>query len=983
MRKLVGLATAHPVSAIALWAVVVVFGVVSLTRLPVDLLPTITLPRVTVVTEYAGLPAEEMEQLVTLPLEDALASVSGTRRIESTTKEGISSIELTFDWGADLSVASLEVREQIDRVYPSLPVGVGKPIAATRQIGRGALLQIVAVPQENRSVSFITGSVSSHVAARLRQIPGVGRVQLQGRRRREVQVEVDLARLRATGLSLGDITQTVGESVYELPAGSYEDGPIDRVIKITTGVETLEELRRVPLPVPRGVLRLGDVAEVRMGEAEATSLFLSDAEEALGLAVYPSPGSGALAVSREVRRALWILTAEVGREMQLRVVADEAEEIRLALVGLAIAAGIGALAALVVLRSAFGSLLPAALAITALPVSAAGTFLVLYLADLSINVLSLSGIAIGIGMVVDNNVVVLENLRRRGAVTPDEVAEATSEMGTSTFAGTVTTLLVFLPIVFVPGVVGLLFRDLAVSVSLLLAFSLPVSLTLTPALVVVAEATYTEEATGPTGLGLLRRCLGAVLRRPALAVGLYCLFVVVAALLLVSLPRELAPERARDRFAVELTLLPGASYETVREAARRLDAEVGRVPGIRDRFFYAGYEEDAPLERGDPGSELRYLRGTLVLEEPRGDPPAIAPDAGGVSLSGLRLAPPVDGLSAALGAGEERLVEIRSPTRSEAEAQAERFAVTSDGARLEETNRRMAHRLVLQAEAGALAGVTARGVLSTLSNAVRGTVAAQLPTEADKVDIRVRLRQADVGSIRSLEGVAVAGSGGQVELSSLGRFEETRVAETLRRVDRQPVARVRLPSLDSGIVHRVPEGGRILGVSALREAAREIGLVFGLALLLMYLLLGAQFESFVAPLGILAMIPLGLAGSFLLLVVMGMTINVSSVLGILVLFGTSVNATILLTDAYRRRPEAIAAITLERAPAVLITSITTVVALIPLVFVPFRGGELQANTAAPVLGGLITSTFATLIVYPGLYSIGRKHRGTGSPERRS
>ncbi|MFP4432596.1 MAG: efflux RND transporter permease subunit [Spirochaetaceae bacterium] len=980
MRKLIGVATAHPVSVIALWAVVVVFGLVALAGLPVDLLPTIALPRVIVVTEYGSLPPEEMEQLVTVPLEDALASVSGTRRIESTTKEGISSIELAFDWDADLSVASLEAREQIDRVYPSLPAGSAKPIAATRNVGRGALLQIVAVPQEDRSVAFISETVSSLVAARLRQIPGVGRVQIQGRRRREVQVEVDLPRLRVAGLSLGEVTRTVGESVYELPAGSYEDGSIERVVKITTGVETVEELRRIPLPVPGGALRLSYVAEVRMGEAEATSLFLSDARGALGLAVYPSPGSGALAVSREVRRALGELAAEVGREMELRIVADGAEEIRLALAGLAIAAAIGALAALLVLHRAFRSLLPATLAIAALPISAAGTFLVLHLAGMSINVISLSGIAIGIGMVVDNNVVVLENLRRRGAGTAEEVAEATAEMGTSTLAGTATTLLVFLPIVFVPGVVGLLFRDLAVSVSLLLAFSLPVSLTMTPALVMVAGTASIEKPTAPARFGLLRRCLDTVLRRPALAVGTYFLLVAAAALLFVLLPRELAPERASDRFAVELTLPPGTSYEKVREVARLLDAELGSVPGIAGRFFYAGYEDDAPLERGAPESELRYLRGTLVMEEPTVDPPALGLERGRAGFSELSLSPPVDGLSAALGAGEERFVEIRSPTRSEAEAQAERFAETAVGAGVEEASRRMGHRLILDAEAGALAGVTAEAVLSTLSNAVRGTVAAQLPTETERVDIRVRLREGDAGSIGSLERVAIAGSDGQVELSSLGHFELTRVAETIRRVDRQPAARVRLQSPEPGIVARVPEGGRILGASALEAAAREIGVVFALALLLMYLLLGAQFESFLAPLGILAMIPVGLTGSLALVAAMGMTINVSSVLGVLVLFGTSVNATILLTDAYRRRPGAIAAVTIERAPAVLITSVTTVVALLPLVCLPLPGGELQANTAAPVLGGLIASSFATLVLYPGLYSLGRRHRRPAVPE---
>ena len=971
MRKLIGLATAHPVSAIALWSIVVVFGGVALTRLPIDLLPTIPLPRITVVTEYGSLPAAEMEQLVTVPIEDALASVSGTRRIESTTKEGISTIEVAFDWDADLAVAAVQVREQIDRVYPSLPVGSKKPIAATRNLGQGALLQLVALPRGNRPVSSISKTVSSEVAAQLRQIPGVGRVQLQGKRRREVHVELDAPRLRAAGLSLAEATQAVGESVYELPAGNYEDGPIERTVKVTTGVRTVEALRRIPLPVPGGALRLEDVAEVRMGEAEATSLFVADGREALGLAVYTAPGSGALEVSRHVWEALDDLEDVVGSEVQLRVAADGAREIRLALQGLAIAAATGAVAALLVLWRSFRSLLPAALAIAALPVSAAGSFLVLYLANLSINVISLSGIAIGIGMVVDNNVVVLENIRRRGATTPEAVAEATAEMGASTFAGTVTTLLVFLPIVFVPGVVGLLFRDLAVSVSLLLAFSLPVSLTLTPALTILAgwDGRLGEFAGG--SIGLLRRWVEAAVRRPIIALGSYCLFSVVAALYLVFLPQELAPERATNRFYLALTLPANISYDRVRDTVRTLDQALDSVPGIVGRTYYAGYEEDAPLSRGARESELRYLRGTLTLAKPLDHAPSMDSGDGRVSFPGLRLRPPADSLSVALGAGQAPVVELRRPTRREAEAQAELLVNQFAGARLDSAGRRLARRFVILSEAQSVAGVAPPTVLSTLSIALEGSVAAELPTTSQKVDIRVRLGRRDTESLSSLQRIAVPGEGGQVDLATLGHFEESRVAETLTRVDRQPTSRVLLPSIDTKIEAMVPDNGRILGVGALQEASREIALVFGLALLLMYLLLGAQFESFLTPAGILAMIPVGLAGSLLLLALLGLTINISSVLGILVLFGTSVNATILLTDAYRRRPGAIVRATMDRAPAVLITTVTTVVALVPLVFLPLPGGELQANTAAALMGGLITGAFGTLVIYPGLYAIGR------------
>ncbi len=974
MRRIIGLATVHPVSVLALWSVVVVFGTVALFRLPVDLLPAIPLPRIAVVTEYGSLPAEETEQLVTMPVEDAMASVSGVRRIESTTKEGISQVELTFDWDADLSVASVEVREQIDRVYPSLPSGSEKPIAATKNLGHGALLQIVALPRAKRSIAFVGDTVASQVAARLRRISGVGRVQLQGQRRREVQVDVDASRLRGTGLSLAEVTQTVGESVYELPAGSYVDGPIDRVVKITTGVGTVDQLRRLPLPVPSGVLRLADIAEVQMGEAEASSLFLSNGREALGLAVYASSGAGAIAVSRGVRRALEELNAEVGREMELRIVSDGADEVRRSLRGLAIAAGIGAGAAGMVLWRAFRSLLPAILAITAFPISASGSFFILYLADLSINIISLSGIAIGIGMVVDNNVVVLENIRRRRARTPREVAEATDEMAGSTFAGTLTTLLVFLPIVFVPGVVGLLFRDLAVSVSLLLAFSLPASLTLTPALVALTGWGAPEPTTPAIGHGraILRSVLETTVRRPLVTVSAYGLLLLTAGVLLFALPRELAPARASDRWEILLSLPPGASFSRVLAAAEELDASAGSSPGVVGRYFYAGYEEDAPLERGEPESNLRHLRGTLILGKASREAPAGVAVFGGPrpGSPGLSLGPPRDSLTAALGAGEERGVEIRAPLRREAEDIARRFADRVEGARVEGSDRRIAHRLILNPESAVQAGVTASAVLSTLANAVRGSVPARLPAEGGDIDIRVRLEPRDAGSVRAIEQIAIPGSGAQVEVGTLGRFEETRISETLPRVDRQPVARLVVPPGSADLESVAPEGSRIQSIHALEAAAREIALVFGLALLLMYLLLGAQFESFAAPLGVLGMVPLGAAGALGLLLLLGMTINVASVLGLLVLFGISVNATILLTDAYRRRPGEIVEVTLGRVPAVSITVTTTVVALVPLVLLPLPGGEVQANTAAAVLGGLVTGTLGTLVVYPGLYAVG-------------
>lgn len=996
MRALIRRAAEHPVSVLMGAAAVLVLGAVAFFGLQRELLPSLSVPVARVVCEYPGIPAAEMEQLVTVPLENALSSVRGVRESNSLSKEEISAVSLRFDWRADMRTATVDIRQRIDALYPLLPHGAEKPVVFLEDANDQPVLTLAVVVSPTVPPAEASLLVRSEIVTALRQTPGVAAVQLVGLTEQEVRVEVDTEQLAVAGLTLQGVAAGVAGSLCDEPLGAVSEGGRERLLKASSGVRSLEALRALPLAAgpTRSALRLGDLATVRTAFRQQTSFFHLDGRRCIGLLVYKSPDSGSLNTARQVRRRLEVLQGKLGAGGRITVVTDSSGEIRTATRELLLAMALGILATVVVLRLLLGRLLAALVVAAAVPVSLISVFLAMRLAGISLNVISLAGMAAGVGMIVDGGIVVLDSLRQHRARSPAEVAEATAAVAGPLGSSTATTVLVFLPILFIPGVTGALFRELVLTISLLLAASLLAALLLTPALFVLCGP---QAATGPAGRPArpLRRLLLLSGRRPALPLLLAAGLLAGGSLSLIGMRWELLPPVERRRLQGLVRFPEGTPVSQADAGSRDITRLLRELPGVSLVHAAGGYDEGSLADRSlaDSGPlAVRFEVQTAGRDASDAAEVAAAARKALDALPGIRheLRLPEDSLSRLLGSDAASGVRIEAQERGQLLRWAESLVgeMQKLGAKeIELDTRPEGRQTLLRLDATRLRhhGLQAAQVLETLRLALRGQTVGTVRLGDSRLEVRVCARM-QAGAEEQLASLAVPTSGGSVAVGLLGFPERQAVFPELHRHDRRPCATVRAEGFTDwrALLALAPsasatdrQGLRLspLDRSALREARREIILVFAFALLLIYLLLAAQFESLLAPLPILMCLPVSIGGSLLLLRLCRLSLNLSSFLGILILTGTAVNGPILIGSAAAaggRR--AVVAAAVRRLLPVAATTLTTMAALLPVAFTTRGGSALQSHMAVALIGGLAASLPAALLLFPALH---RRTRAKG------
>jgi len=1025
VRALIRKAAEHPVSVLTVYAALCTLGILSLLRLDWELLPDLPTPVARVITEYSGIPAPEVEQLVTVPLENALASVKGVREIESVSKDELSAVTLRFDWGIDPGRAAVQAREAVDAVYPYLPFGVRKPLVFTEDAGAQPVLAVAVVPAPGRRLEEIGRSVQGELATLLRQVPGVASVRLVGLAEAELLVEVDGAKLEAAGLSLEAVAATVATSVYELPLGTVVENGLEYLVKAGTGVATPEALRGIPLSggslsggrqraaVP-GLLTLGEVATVRPGVRERTSFFHWNGTEAIGMFFHKSGEAGSLNAVRNIRRRLEEVAPRFAADCSLEIVGDTTVEIRRGLRGLLAAIGLGILATVGVLLLVFRRPGIALAGAAAIPASMTAVFLAMHAAGIGLNIVSLAGMAIGIGMIVDNAIVVLENLLRRAAGTPEEIARGTLEMVSATFGSTVTTLLVFLPVIFVPGVIGALFRELALTVSFLVGASFLVSLSLTPALYRLlapvraraGDRPYRPQAQGALARKLeerYRRLVAYSLERPWLPLSVLALLLGAGAAATLRLPREILPRTETPVVEAQVRFPAGTPVESCLARSLELDARLRGACGAAGVFAEAGFDRSSLPDRAEPGRLPQSVRYRVTFPEERGRSTAQRLAAVAEALSApedVRWSAtlPADSFTRVLqardlveyrlsGVDRERLVSLAGHAALELTGTLAREVAVDTVKEMPRLS------LTFGPYALAAAGLTPAGVVASLQTAVQGAVPAALKLPEQSLDIRVRLARKEGRALEELGRVRLRGQGGGTEARLVADFQQHRSYPELYRHGRRPAVTLRIHPeegrraqlLQYLRVHS-PGDGELLSVSRLAQSRIDILGVFAVALLLIYLVLGAQFDSLLVPLLVMSSLPLAAAGSLSLLAACGYSLNINSLLGMLILLGTAVNAAIILAAGYRsrgafargrtsagtgRRERAAAAriveISVARLRPIAATVLTTTVAVLPIALSVRGQAVQQSHTAVALIGGLLSGSAAVLLVFPFLY----------------
>lgn len=1028
----------RPVAVAMLFAAIVFLGLISFVRLPIDLLPDLAYPRLVVYTAYPNVAPAEVERFVTERIEQAVSAVPGVEHVESVSREGTSLVTIRFAWGTDMDFAALNVREKLDNLRDQLPTRASRPVVLRTDPNSEPIITLsVAGSTDLWTLKDLAESVFKR---RLEQVDGVAQAVVTGGLEREIHVEVDPTRLHAFGVTIEDIETALRSANASAPGGTVRRGRYRYALRTLGELETVEQIAAVPIRPSRpgasveqentsaSLLRLSDLATVEDGFRERQSIARYNGEEAVGLLLFKESGANTVRVAERVDEVLEQLRDEYP-EVSLDVATSQAGFISEAIANVVEALIEGAVLAFIVLFFFLRDFrFPFAIAL-AIPISVVAAFSLLDAAGISLNIMSLGGLALGVGMLVDNSIVVLENIfrhRQLGVKPALAAALGTEEVTTAITSATLTNIAVFGPILYIEGVAGALFGALSLAVAFSLLASLVVAITLLPTM----AAGWGDEDAKAAPRSVIRRAIGAIsaageraVKRPldafdrgferftlryerllaraldrrgrVLGAGLVVLLLTVP--LALTLDRAVLPEVDQGEFRARLDLPRGTPIEETARLAALMEEILLADPDVDAVFSRIGREEALVGTRDDDSGlntailEVRLTsraRTRDVLERIR---PQLAsfPEGSIVLQAGEATA-----LGQLLGAGEADLaVRVRGDDLDAALAFAQ--SLEHALARVPElTNVRLGAELgqpevqiEIDRERVAAFGIEPRRVAETIEKYMLGVQATDLVDFDRKIPVIVSLPR---DSRQSLEGLASLSVDG-IPIGELIRLRDAIGPVEIRRVEQSRVFPVYADAATGDLKTAIaatsaaiasfeaPRGIRVeIGGEGeeMRRNFRELAFAFALAMLLVYMILAAEFESLIHPLTILFTIPLGLVGAVLALWVAGAGVNAMSLIGIIILVGIVDNNAVVLLDfiiQLRDEGKGVREAILEgartRLRPILMTTATTLLGILPMALGFGRGADLRQPLAIAVFGGLFSATVLTLVVIPVTYEM--------------
>ncbi len=997
----------RPVFTTMMLLIAVAIGATAFLRLPVDLLPVIETPRLTVVTSHPNAAPAEIEDAITRPVEDVVSAVPGLEELRSTSAEGVSEVVMSFAWGTDLDAAANDVRDRLERILSDLPDEADRPRIRKFDTASSPILRVgVSGPIDQVSLFELA---DQRMRDAIQRVPGVAAVDIWGGRAREVQVDLDRHALRGLSLSVEEVRLAIGEANQRRSAGEVRRGVLERGVRTPGTFDTLDELRATRVGAgSNGAIALDRIAEVRDGGADETRIVRIQGEPGLRLAVRKQSDANTVAVASGVMKAVEDLR-ERYPELEFVVIRDQSDYIQRAMDNLGMAVVYGALAASVVLLVFLRSLAITLITASAIPISLVASFALVYFGGYTLNVMTLGGLALAVGLIVDNAIVVTENiarLRREEGLSAREAAvEGARQVAPPIVAGTLTTMAVFLPLAFARDLSGRLFEPLAAVVAFTLLASLLVALTLVPTL--SARLKEEGQAAAKPRRSLLdrgyERVLGAALQARWTVVACCGLLMVAAFALMPRIGVEFLPDTDESEVGIFIEMEAGTRLDVLdRTMADLLPTVLRAVPEARAHVVSSG---GSPVRAANPAEGSIRLALVPPGERTRSSQEIasalraeLAPMAGvdqrvWARGSAFRLSvglfedddplrvvvrgrdlERIEALAGEVQAGLREIAGITS-VRVDRPAQIPQDSVRIDRARAADL------------------GVSVSDAARTLETAVGGTDAGDFRAGGDTFPIRVRLADARSLGREDLLDITVPNSGGApVALRNFAQIVPEESPSRINRVERSRsiVVSADYAGRDLGAVAAeargvlsalsVPESYEVVleGDEAERqEAFQEFVIMFLFAIALVYMVMACLYESLRDPLVVMMSVPAAAVGVVVMLWLTGTTFNVQTLIGILMLVGIIVNNAILLVDQSERLRRESGFTVMDaareagrrRLRPILMTTATTIAALLPLAVGIGEGSEAQAPMARAVVGGLTGGTLVTLVLVPVVYTL--------------
>ncbi|MBB6214621.1 HAE1 family hydrophobic/amphiphilic exporter-1 [Anaerosolibacter carboniphilus] len=1016
--NLSSLSVKRPVTVIMLTLIVAIYGIISFSKLPIDLYPSFEIPVGIVMTTYSGVGPQEIEELITKPLEQSVGTVGDIKTISSSSSEGRSMIIAEFNDGTDMDFAALEMREKVDLIKGRLPDGADAPMVIKIDPNAMAVMEISITNGED--LSKLQRIAEDTIQPRLERISGIASVSVSGGYEDQIEIAVNQEKLQGYGLTLNQLAQKLQAENLNMPGGEVKKGIQKLTLKTVGEFQTVDEIKSLPIALPAGgVIYLQDIAEVEMKHKDITAITRTNGKRSVNISLQKQSGSNTVQVADKALMEIEKLKKEFP-DLEINVVLDQSEYIKDSIDSVKNNAMMGAVLAIVILYLFLRNIRTTFIIGVSIPVSIIASFILIYFNGITLNMMTLGGLALGVGMLVDNSIVVLENIyrfRQEGYSRIEAASEGAKEVGMAVIASTLTTVAVFLPMAFVEGMVGAIFKEFALTVCMSLAASLVIALTVVPML--SSKLLKIDEAQGKVHHGRFRlfdflydgfdkvfanlekaykRILAWALkhRKSTVIIGIVVFVVGMGSIPLVG--AEFFPTTDEGEFSVSVSLPTGSELEDTDQVVMEIEGILEQIGEIETVYSTAGsaggmFSSNSGTNSGRVSGVLKELsqreRSTAeVADEVRNkvkDIPGAEIKVEASSSSMGRSSAPIS--IKIKGDDLEVLKKIGKDFKNIVSSVEGTREVESD---LEEGIPEV--HVKLNRSNASQYGLTA----SQVSSAVRGIIAGQTATtykfEGDEIDVVIKGDPIYQDSISNLEQLEIQTPAGiSVPLNQVADISVERGPVTISRE-----SQVRMATVSSQIMGRdlksvsadvekklsqydMPEGYTydIGGENEeMMEAFADLFMALILAVALVYMILASQFESLLHPFTIMMSVPLAFSGGLLGLLVTGRSLNVTGFIGLIMLAGIVVNNAIVLVDYINirrekgeERNEAITNAGPTRLRPILMTTLTTVLGLLPLALGIGEGAEMQASMATVVVAGLTLSTLLTLVFIPVLYTM--------------
>ncbi|ALN90005.1 MULTISPECIES: efflux RND transporter permease subunit [Lysobacter] len=1012
----------RPVFATVMSLLLITLGVMAFSRLTLRELPAIDPPVVSVDVTYPGASASVVETRITQVLEDALAGIEGIESIESRSVNGRASISIEFTLQREIEAAANDVRDAVSRVSNRMPEEADPPQIEKVESDADPILWLNMSSKQMDTLQ-LSDYAERYVVDRLSSVDGVAQVRIGGQQRYAMRIWLDQDALAARDITVNEVEAALRAENVELPAGRIESQARDFTLRVARSYQKPADFAQIPLKKGADgyVVRLGDVSKIQLDSAERRAYYRSNGEQNIGLGIVKTSTANSLDVARAVRAAADQIRPGLPQGTDIFVAFDTTIFIESAVERVYHTLAEAIVLVLIVIWLFLGSFRAALIPAVTVPVCLIAAFIPLYLFDFSINLLTLLALVLCIGLVVDDAIVVLENIQRRADLgEPKLVAAArgTKQVAFAVIATTAVLVAVFLPVGFMEGNTGRLFRELSVALAGAVALSAFVALTLTPMMSSKFVRPHSEEKSNPVNRwinarldGVSRRYKGLLdhtVERPWLFGILMLVALAMSFVLFKFVPSELAPQEDRGSFQISILGPEGAGYDYTVKQVQQVEKIVASHTGPNETI--QRYNPRVPGGFG-ASEEMHTGRIAVFLQDWDKRDKSTAEVADGLRgelsrLTGVRALPQVGGglvrtrgqpIQIVLGGPEYgELAKWRDRLLARMEQNKGLFSADSD---YKETRPQMRVEIDRQRAADLGVSVTDIGhALETMMGSRRVTTFVQNGEEYDVIvqaDRDLRTSPADLSAIQ-----VRARNGGLVPLSNLVTLNELAEAGSLNRFNRLRAITISaglapgytmgeaITWLNQAVAEELPEQAQIDWKGESREYQKAGGAVlmtFTLALLVVYLVLAAQFESFIHPFVIMLTVPLGVLGALIGLWMTGGTLNLFSQIGIVMLVGLAAKNGILivefanqLRDEGRSIHEAIVESSAVRLRPILMTSIATVVGAVPLVLAGGPGSASRATIGIVVIFGVSFSTLLSLFIVPAFYVL--LARFTRSPE---